>query len=445
MLSLGFYKGNKRVFLVSLLANGKKLALSLHPDKNKFVGDGISLLHEKVDFVATLGGMKLCFGVNTKFAKPSILGKPVGQPLKNQSVVRQPTAFKSERPRISKPRFASQVDVNNDLSKPVTTHHLPKGRESAPARPHHMIAPSSSSHKVVRLGINPMIQPELEDLPKDNPKLEIAVLRSVINELTSGEIVSLNFIESIKEARSRVQDLTSGEIVSLNFIESIKEARSRVQDLTSGEIVSLNLLSRTRKLGHSTMELRVNRVPTVPKIVFSEGYGQAFHERILDKWGIVDVDNCCSCAQFLVDSGSADGERLYIIGGSANGYTTLAALAFTKTFKAGPSLYGVSNILLEVVAEGFNLLYPVVVEILFIANMVAMRVIKFRTLFPYGPEGVFRALAVVYWLYTGFDMVANMAKETKKPAKDIPLVLVGSMSTTPSVPKLLYPDKKHTV
>ncbi|GJV95635.1 hypothetical protein Tco_1547212 [Tanacetum coccineum] len=82
--------------------------------------------------------------VNTKFTKPSILGKPVGQPLKNQSVVRQPTAFKSERPKISKPRFASQVDVNNDLSKPVTTHHLPKRRESAPAKPHHMIAPSSS-------------------------------------------------------------------------------------------------------------------------------------------------------------------------------------------------------------------------------------------------------------------------------------------------------------
>ncbi|GJZ80770.1 hypothetical protein Tco_0645764 [Tanacetum coccineum] len=84
--------------------------------------------------------------VNTKFAKPSILGKPVGQPLKNQSVVRQPTAFKSERCRISKPRFASQVDVNNDLSKPVTTHHLPKRRKSAPAKPHHMIAPSSSRY-----------------------------------------------------------------------------------------------------------------------------------------------------------------------------------------------------------------------------------------------------------------------------------------------------------
>ncbi|GKA26690.1 putative ribonuclease H-like domain-containing protein [Tanacetum coccineum] len=38
-----------------------------------------------------------------------------------------------------------------------------------------------SYHKVVRLGINPMIQLEPEDLPKDNPKLEIAVL-SIHNE-----------------------------------------------------------------------------------------------------------------------------------------------------------------------------------------------------------------------------------------------------------------------
>ncbi|GJS24635.1 hypothetical protein Tco_0453267 [Tanacetum coccineum] len=53
--------------------------------------------------------------VNTKFAKPSILGKPVLQPHRNQFVVRQPTAFKSERPKISKERFASQVDVSNDL------------------------------------------------------------------------------------------------------------------------------------------------------------------------------------------------------------------------------------------------------------------------------------------------------------------------------------------
>ncbi|GJT73144.1 hypothetical protein Tco_1032430 [Tanacetum coccineum] len=84
--------------------------------------------------------------VNTKFAKSSILGKPVLQPRRNQSVVRQPTAFKFERPRFSKQRFASQVDVNNDLSKPVTTHYLPKERESVVAKPHHMIAPGSSRY-----------------------------------------------------------------------------------------------------------------------------------------------------------------------------------------------------------------------------------------------------------------------------------------------------------
>ncbi|GKB14076.1 ribonuclease H-like domain-containing protein [Tanacetum coccineum] len=82
--------------------------------------------------------------VDTKFSKPSILGKPILQPPKNQSVVRQPNAFKSERPNFSKPRFASQVDVNNVLSKSVTPRYLHKVREYVLAKPHHVIAPSSS-------------------------------------------------------------------------------------------------------------------------------------------------------------------------------------------------------------------------------------------------------------------------------------------------------------
>jgi hypothetical protein len=43
-----------------------------------------------------------------------------------------------------------------------------------------------------------------------------------------------------------------------------------------------------------------------------------------------------------VESGKVDGQRLCITGRSAGGYTTLAALAFRDTFKAGASLYGVS-------------------------------------------------------------------------------------------------------
>ncbi|KAK3133869.1 hypothetical protein QOZ80_6AG0542150 [Eleusine coracana subsp. coracana] len=48
--------------------------------------------------------------------------------------------------------------------------------------------------------------------------------------------------------------------------------------------------------------------------------------------------------------------------------------------------------------------------------------------FPFGAAGVFRAAAVVYWSYTGFDMVATMAEETKDPGRDVPLGLISSMS-----------------
>ena len=73
--------------------------------------------------------------VNTKFAKPSILGKPVSHSNRNQSVVRQPTAFRSERPKFSKTRFASQVDAEQVLTKPVTPHYLPMINVSSSVKP----------------------------------------------------------------------------------------------------------------------------------------------------------------------------------------------------------------------------------------------------------------------------------------------------------------------
>ncbi|OIV93417.1 hypothetical protein TanjilG_02954 [Lupinus angustifolius] len=80
----------------------------------------------------------------------------------------------------------------------------------------------------------------------------------------------------------------------------------------------------------------------------STGYGREYRDRLLGRWGIVDVNDCCSCAKYLVDSGKVDEERLCITGGSAGGYTTLAALAFRETFKAGASLYGVADLKLLV-------------------------------------------------------------------------------------------------
>ena len=56
-------------------------------------------------------------------------------------------------------------------------------------------------------------------------------------------------------------------------------------------------------------------------------------------WGVCDVEDASSGALHLASEGKVDGEKLCIDGGSAGGYTTLACLAFTQTFKAGVSSY----------------------------------------------------------------------------------------------------------
>lgn len=75
----------------------------------------------------------------------------------------------------------------------------------------------------------------------------------------------------------------------------------------------------------------------------STGFGRAYRERLKDKWGIVDVDDCANGARYLVGQAQVDGDRLMITGGSAGGYTTLCALTFRDTFNAGASHYGVSD------------------------------------------------------------------------------------------------------
>ncbi|HVG28414.1 MAG TPA: prolyl oligopeptidase family serine peptidase [Pyrinomonadaceae bacterium] len=76
----------------------------------------------------------------------------------------------------------------------------------------------------------------------------------------------------------------------------------------------------------------------------STGYGRAYRERLTGTWGVTDVDDCVNAAKYLVGRGLADAERCVIDGGSAGGYTTLAALVFRKQFKAGASHYGVSDL-----------------------------------------------------------------------------------------------------
>ena len=81
----------------------------------------------------------------------------------------------------------------------------------------------------------------------------------------------------------------------------------------------------------------------------SVGYGREYRDRLKGRWGIVDVDDCVNGARHLVARGEVDGKRLAIDGGSAGGYSTLAALAFRDVFQAGASHYGVSD--LEALAQ----------------------------------------------------------------------------------------------
>ncbi|KAF8601969.1 alpha/beta-hydrolase [Ceratobasidium sp. AG-I] len=77
----------------------------------------------------------------------------------------------------------------------------------------------------------------------------------------------------------------------------------------------------------------------------SSGYGRAYRERLAGNWGLVDVDDCISTVAELRNAGLVDTKRVAIRGGSAGGYTVLAALVkASKVYATGTSSYGVSDL-----------------------------------------------------------------------------------------------------
>lgn len=76
----------------------------------------------------------------------------------------------------------------------------------------------------------------------------------------------------------------------------------------------------------------------------STGYGRQYRDRLKNNWGVTDVIDVCSGANYLIDRGLVDKNKIAIRGSSAGGYTVLAALTFSDTFKAGASLYGIGDL-----------------------------------------------------------------------------------------------------
>ena len=76
----------------------------------------------------------------------------------------------------------------------------------------------------------------------------------------------------------------------------------------------------------------------------SSGYGRAYRTRLNGNWGVVDVDDCINAARFLVDQGAADGNRVWITGGSAGGFTVLLSLTKRDFYDAGASHFGIGDL-----------------------------------------------------------------------------------------------------
>ena len=76
----------------------------------------------------------------------------------------------------------------------------------------------------------------------------------------------------------------------------------------------------------------------------SVGYGRAYRDLLRGAWGVADVEDCVAVCAFLVERGDVDPDRLCIRGGSAGGFTTMAALTFHEVFAAGASHFGVADL-----------------------------------------------------------------------------------------------------
>ncbi|KAL5771875.1 hypothetical protein ACOSP7_011485 [Xanthoceras sorbifolium] len=77
-----------------------------------------------------------------------------------------------------------------------------------------------------------------------------------------------------------------------------------------------------------------------------------------------------------------------------------------------------------------SIIHVVVILFIIIAGFSKADTKNYADFAPYGVRGVFKASAVLFFAYVGFDAVSTMAEETKNPARDIPIGLVGSMLIT---------------
>ncbi|KAJ0980467.1 hypothetical protein J5N97_008722 [Dioscorea zingiberensis] len=77
-----------------------------------------------------------------------------------------------------------------------------------------------------------------------------------------------------------------------------------------------------------------------------------------------------------------------------------------------------------------SIVHVLIIVFIIIAGLSKAQTRNLTPFTPFTTRGIFSASAVLFFAYVGFDAVSTMAEETKNPARDIPIGLVGAMSIT---------------
>ncbi|XXG74689.1 hypothetical protein AAC387_Pa07g3345 [Persea americana] len=82
-------------------------------------------------------------------------------------------------------------------------------------------------------------------------------------------------------------------------------------------------------------------------------------------------------------------------------------------------------------------IHLIIIVFIIIAGITHANLANYSNFTPFGARGIFKASAVLFFAYIGFDAVSTLAEETKNPAKDIPIGLIGAMFITTTLYCLL--------
>jgi dipeptidyl aminopeptidase/acylaminoacyl peptidase len=235
--------------------------------------------------------------------------------------------------------FIATIDL---LSHTFTKHASPFTHIEA-------IACQDDNDTAIFIGANSTQQPEVIHWQTDQWQ---SIARSSHTELPSDQLSSP---EAITFKNSKEDDVHGFFYPPTNaqYTTNINEQEiNSTKDKNSTEKPPLIVMSHGGPTGATNASLNVkiqywtSRGFAVFDINYSgsTGYGREYRRRLYHQWGVLDVDDLCSGATYLASKQLIDKNRMAIRGSSAGGYSVLAALTFTDTFKAGASLYGIGDL-----------------------------------------------------------------------------------------------------